>query len=187
MFEAKEKPWRSCARVSSVRIMVLRVTVSFLVILALLSPFSHCVFVVRGADEASLGVEAADVAVRQAFNATLNAEGVGVNVSGLIVRLNGAGSILEEAENAFRVGNSSGATEMANECIAIADGIKSDADYLKASAPGEKDTVLLTTLNFSVVSIATFAAALIIAWGWLKRRYAAKMVSTKPEVVADEA
>ena len=172
---------------SSVWTMVLRVPVSFLVILALLSPFSHCVFVVRGADEASRSVESADVAVCQAFNVTLCAERAGVDVSGLILRLNGAGSILEEAENALKVGNSSGAVDKADQCIAIADGVSGDADYLKALALAEAHRVFLATLNYSVVSIATFVAALVLVWGWLKRRYAGKMMGKKPEVVADEA
>ena len=172
---------------TSVRTMVLRIPVSLLLVLALLSLFSHRVLVVRGADEASLSVESADVAVRQAFNATLCAERAGVEVSGLILRLNWAGSILEEAENALRVGNSSGAVDKADECIAIADGVMSDADYLKASASDAGHTVFLTTLNFSVVSIATFAAALVVVWGWLKRRYAGKMMDMKPEVATHEA
>lgn len=171
---------------SSVRTVVLRIQVSFLVVLALLSPFSHCVFVVQGADEASLSVESADVAVRQAFNATLGAERAGVDVSGLILRLNWAGSILEEAENALRVGNSSGAVDKAGECVAIANGVVSDADHLKTSALGEGRTLFLTTLNFSVVSIAAFAAALVVVWGLLKRRYAGRMMSMKPEVAPDE-
>jgi hypothetical protein len=165
--------------VSSFRTSGLRILASFLVVLALLSPSSHCFFVVRGADEASLSVESADVAVRQAFNATLDAERAGVDVSDLILRLNLASSVLEEAENALRVGNSSGAVDKANECIAIANSVLSDADYLKTSTLSEGPTVFLTTLNFSVVSIATFAATLVVVWGLLKRRYAEKMMDVK--------
>ncbi|PIU58582.1 hypothetical protein COS86_08740, partial [Candidatus Bathyarchaeota archaeon CG07_land_8_20_14_0_80_47_9] len=56
---------------------VLRVSVSFLLVIALVGLFSRYVFVARGADEASSSVGEADVAVRHAFDATLEAERAG--------------------------------------------------------------------------------------------------------------
>jgi len=166
---------------------VLRASVSFLLVLALAGLLSRYVFVVRGADEASSSVGEADVAVRQAFNATLDAERAGANVSGLILRLNEAGGILAEAEMALGNGNSSEAASKAVQCVEIAESVKSDADVLKASALDEAQTVFWASLTFSVVGIAVFVVVLMLVWCWFKRGHVEKMLGMKPEVSADEA
>ena len=166
---------------------VLRASVSFLLVLALAGLFSHGVFVVCGADEASTSVGDADVAVRQAFNATLDAERAGANVSGLILRLNEAGRILTEAEIALGNGNSSEAASKAVQCIGIAESVKSDADVLKASALDGARTVFWMSLTFSVVGIAVFVVVLMLVWRWFKGGYVRKMLGMKPEVAHDEA
>jgi len=166
---------------------VLRVSVSFLLVLVLAGLLSHGVFVVRGADEASSSVGEADVAVRQAFNATLDAERAGANVSGLILRLNEAGSVLAEAEMALGNGNSSEAAGKAGQCIGIAESVKGDADVLKASALDGARTVFWASLAFSVVGIAVFVVVLALVWRWFKGGYVRRMLGMKPEVAADEA
>ena len=167
---------------------VLRGSVSFLLVLVLAGLFSHGVFVVRGADEeASSSVGEADVAVRRAFNATLDAERAGANVSGLILRLNEAGEILTEAEMALGNGNSSEAAGKAGQCIGIAQSVKGDADVLKASALDGARTVFWASLTFSVVGIAVFVVVLALVWRWFKRGYVEKMFGMKPEVAHDEA
>jgi len=166
---------------------VLKVSVSFLLVLVLVGLFSHGVFVVRGADEASSSVGEADVAVRRAFNATLEAERAGANVSGLIVRLNEAGGILVEAEMALGNGNSSEAAGKAVQCIGIAQSVKSDADVLKASALDGARTVFWASLAFSVVGIVAFVVVLVLVWRWFKRGYVRRMLGMKPEVATGEA
>jgi len=164
---------------------VLRGSVSFLLFLALAGLFSHGAFVVRGADEASSTVGEADVAVRQAFNATLDAERAGANVSGLILRLNEAGDALREAENALRDGNSSEAAGKASQCIGIAESVKGDADVLKASALDGARTVFWASLTFSVVGLAVFVVVLVLVWRRFKRGYNRKVLGMKLEVVSD--
>jgi hypothetical protein len=166
---------------------VLRGSVSFLLVLVLAGLFSHGVFVVRGADEASSSVGEADVAVRRAFNATLDAERAGANVSGLILRLNEAGTILGEAEIALGNGNSSEAAGKADQCVEIAESVKSDADVFKASALDKALTVFWASLTFSVVGIPVFVAVLEFVWRRFKRGHVEKMFGMKPEVAHDEA
>ena len=145
------------------------------------SPFA------KGADDASESVGNADAAVRLAFNATLYAERAGANVSGLIVRLNEAGSVLVEAEIALGNGNSSEAFSKAGQCVEIADGVKSDAEVLRVSALDEAQTVFWTYLTFSVVGVAVFVAALALVWRRFKRGYVRKALGMRPEVAHDEA
>ena len=165
---------------------VLRVSGSFLLVLMLVGLFSHSL-IVCWADEASSNVGEADVAVRQAFNAALEAEKAGANVSGLIVRLNAAGSVLVEAEIALGNGNSSEAVSKAGQCIGIAENIKSDADVLRVSALDEAQTVFWTYLAFSVVGVAVFVVVLVLVWRRFKRGHVEKMLAMRPEVAHDEA
>jgi hypothetical protein len=166
---------------------VLKISGSLLLILALVGLFSHGVFIVRGSDGASSSVGEADVAVRRAFNATLEAERAGANVSGLILRLNEAGGLLGEAEIALGNGNSSEAASEASQCVGIAESVRSDADALKASALNEAQTVFWTYLAFSVVGIAVFVVVLALVWRRFKCGYVEKTLDMKPEVAHDEA
>ena len=141
-------------------------------------------FCVRGADEAQSSVGDADVAVRQAFDAALEAERAGANVSGLLVRLNEAGTILGEAEIAVRNGNSSEAASKVEQCIGLAESVRNDADALKASALGEAQRVLWLSLAFSLVGIAVFVVVMVFVWRWFKRGYVRRMLGMRPEVTS---
>jgi hypothetical protein len=141
-------------------------------------------FCVRGADEVQSSVGDADVAVRQAFDAALEAERVGANVSGLIVRLNEAGGILGEAEIAVRNGNSSEAASKVEQCIGLAESVRNDANALKASALDQAQTVFKMYLAFSVVSIAVFVVVVVFFWRWFKRGYVRRMLGMRPEVTS---
>jgi hypothetical protein len=141
---------------------------------------------VRGTGDASASVGEADVAVRQAFNATLDAERAGANVSGLILRLNEAGGILVEAEMALGNGNSSEAASKAGQCIGIAESVKGDADVLKASALDGARTVFWASLAFSVVGVAVFVVVLAVVWRRFRRGYVGKVLGAKPRVVSNE-
>ena len=169
--------FKRCLRASAWLLLILMVA-------GLLSYGSPCV---KGADDASVGVGNADAAVRQAFNATLEAERAGANVSGLILRLNEAGTVLGEAEIALGKGNSSEATSEAGQCVGIAESVKSDADALKASALDEARTVFWAYLAFSVVGIAVCVVALALVWRRFKRGYVGRTLGMKPEVAHDEA
>jgi hypothetical protein len=165
-----------------------------LLVLVFVSLLLHWPLSVRGSGEASASVGEADVAVGQAFNdtlqafnATLDAERAGANVSGLIVRLDEAGSMLEEAEIALKNGDSSGAANNASLCIGIAASVNSTAAALKTSALVDASTLFWRYLTFSVVSIVVFVIVLAYVWRWFKRSYLKKALQMKPEVAANEA
>jgi hypothetical protein len=141
----------------------------------------------KGADEASGSVENADVAVRLAFNATLDAERAGANVSSLIVKLNEAGGLLTEAEVALTNGNSSEASTKAGQCVEIAESVKSDAEVLRAPALDEAQTIFWTYFTISVVGGAVFVFVLALVWRRFKHSHVGKVFGMKPEVAHDEA
>jgi hypothetical protein len=151
--------------------------------------FSLCLtllpFYVSASDEASSAIGEADNALRQAFEAVLEAERAGVNVSDLLVKLDEAGGLLAEAENAYRVGNFSEAISKAERCSLVADGVIGEALSLKSSALADAQKAVLQTLTFSWVGGVAFLAVLFFVWSWFKRAYAEKLMRMKPEVASD--
>jgi hypothetical protein len=142
-------------------------------------------FYVSASDEASLAIGEADDALRLAFEAVLEAERAGVNVSDLIVKLDEAGGLLAEAENAYRVGNFSEAVSRAEGCSVLADGVVGEALSLKSSALADAQKAVLQTLTLSWVGGVAFLAMLFFVWSWFKRAYAKKMLKMKLEVASN--
>jgi len=140
---------------------------------------------VSAAYEASSAIGEADNALRMAFEAVLEAERAGANVSDLIVKLDDAGRLLAEAENAYRVGNFSEAVSKAEECSMLADGVAVEALSLKSLALANAQTALWQNLTFSCFGGLAFLVALFFVWGWFKRVYAKKLMRMKPEVAVD--
>jgi len=157
-----------------------------LVFMAFSLSLTHLPFHVSASDEASSAIGEADNALRQAFEAVLDAERAGVNVSDLIVKLDGAGGLLAEAENAYRIGNFSEAVSKAEQCSLVADGVREEAITLKGEALADAQTAFWQNLTFSCFGGAAFLVVLFFVWGWFKRAYARKLLQMKPEVASDE-
>ena len=162
-------------------------SVCFLLVFVLAGLFLRGCFVVRGADDAAASVADADVAVRRAFDAALDAERAGANVSGLLVRLNDAGAVLGEAEVALKNGNLSDAADKAGTCISMAQSVVSDAGALRTWALDGARTWFWTYLAFSVVGIGVFVVVLAVVWRRFKRGYVDNVLDMKPEVKHNEA
>jgi len=140
---------------------------------------------VSARDEASSAIGDADNALRHAFEAILEAERAGANVSGLIARLNEAGLFLAEAEIELRGGNSSGAVSEAHTCFVMTESIIEEASSIKASALAERRESLWQTMLFSLTGSTSFIVLLLIVWILLKVRYFEKLSKMKPEVASD--
>lgn len=156
-----------------------------LVFMAFSLSLTRLPFYVSASDEASSAIVEADNALRRAFEAVLEAERAGANVSDLIVKLDGAGRLLAEAENAYRIGNFSEAVSRAEECSMLADGVVGEALSLKSSALADAQKAVLQTLTFSWAGGVAFLAVLFFVWGWFKRAYAEKLMRMKPEVASN--
>jgi len=142
-------------------------------------------FYVSASDEASSAVGGADNALRRAFEAVLEAERAGVNVSDLIVKLDEAGGLLAEAENAYRIGNFSEAVSRAEECSILANGVVGEALSLQNMALADAQTAFWQNLTFSCFGGAAVLVVLFLVWGWFKRVYVKRMLRMKPEVASD--
>jgi hypothetical protein len=136
-------------------------------------------------DGASSAISEANDALRRAFEAVLEAERVGANVSGLIVKLNEVGGLLAEAEIAYRNGNVSEAVSKAEECSGLADIVRDEALTLKGEALAVRQNIFWQNLSITLVGSAVFLIFLFFVWDWFKRFYSKKLMKMKPEVAVD--
>jgi len=82
-----------------------------------------CVF--AQADQTSSKLQTANTAVGRAFNAVLDAEKAGANVTDLLSQLNVAAGILAQAENLYRTGDFNTAAAKAESALIVAQEIPS--------------------------------------------------------------
>jgi len=159
--------------------------VFFLSCLILSSLFSVMTVSSYFEDDASESVEAAELAVSSAFEAVLDAERVGADVSGLIGRLNEAASFLGESEVRFRVGDYDGAVEAADRSVQIAEFVKGEAYGLRLSSLAQRALDLRFRFLISFVCVSVFLALMFLIWFWFKGYYVRRLLGLRPEVKGD--
>lgn len=124
----------------------------------------------------------ADKAVDQAFNAILEAEKAGANVTLLLSQLNEAVSL----ESQSKVANANGETEeadtQAKNAISISERVEADANSQKILALEESARNEQLVVTLSIVGMIIFSTVLFIVWRRFKENYAGKMLETKPKV-----
>jgi hypothetical protein len=122
-----------------------------------------------------------------AFNVVLGAEKAGGNVTQFLVKLNSAGVLLAEAQNAYSSGNTTNVSLIADNVRQIADQVNSDALNLRNASLIDSQNSFWLTLVFSVVGAFVFGISLFIVWRRFKRNYIKKLLGSKPEVVDNTA
>ncbi len=157
------------------------------IILLVLLMLSTCLLGVYPAiaqtDLAASKLQAANTAVNQAFNAILDAETAGANVTDLLAQINTADEILAQAENSYRTGDSNTAATQADSVLPIAQQVKIEAQNAKQNAIVSSQNNFWLTIVFTIVGIVMLIEVLSLVWLWLKRRYIKNLSEAKPEVV----
>lgn len=163
--------------------------VSFLVVillvLAVFGLFFGRSFRVWGSDEASGRFPAANDSLQYAFKVVSDAEAAGGNVSSLMVELNEAGQYLAGAEMAYKNGNTSEATSLANACVIKAEAVASEASTLRDSASATSSGALFDNTLFSVVGAIMVLFLLFFGWILFKDYYLKRLLKMKPEAASD--
>lgn len=165
----------------------MRSSVLFLLILLIFGLSLHSSLCVVGSGEASSAVEGADSALRQAFLAVLEAERAGVNVSGLLVKLDSAGRFLAEAQICYRNGDFGGAVYNANLSAQSVEGLVEEAEQLKALATTEYRQRSFQTVATSSLAVVVIVLGFFVGWLLFKQRYFEEVLKMKPEVVKGES
>ena len=127
-------------------------------------------------------LQASNAAVNQAFNAVLNAEKAGANVTGLLSHVNVAAGILAQAENSFRTGDSNTAVAQASSVFLIAQEVIVAAQNAKETALINDQNTFWYTIAFTVIGAFVFVLILVLVWRRFKRSYIKNIAEAKPEV-----
>jgi hypothetical protein len=133
--------------------------------------------------DAETSISDADQALQAAFMSVSNTERAGVNVSGLLNRLDEAGLALTVAQAAFDGGNFSEAMNEAATSETLANGVAADAVAMK-NAAGSWFSNFLFSLEVGFLGSGVLTIVLALTWLWLKRTYAGKLSKFRPEVSA---
>ncbi len=161
-----------------------------IIVLLVVLMLSVCILSVPQAsgqtDQSTSKLQAANTAVNQAFNAVLDAEKVGANVTDLLTRINTAQGILAQAENSYRSGDTNTAATQANTVLLIAHQVTTAAQNAKQEAIMSNQNNYWFTIAFSVVGMIMFLEVLVLFWLWFKRRYIKNLSEAKPELVSNE-
>jgi hypothetical protein len=138
-------------------------------------------------DQTATKLQAANSAVELAFNAVLDAEKAGANVTSLLSQLNVAASDLAQAENFYRIGDSNAAATQADNALPIAQGVTTAAQNAKQTALVSGQNAFWYTISFTAIGAFVFVLSLFLVWRRFKSGYLKKLPSLKPEVNQNKA
>lgn len=162
-----------------------------LLIFLLLSAFTFPIFVLRAHASsqvvAASAVSQAEQALASAYEAVLEAEQAGANVSGLLTRLNGAGELLARAHVSYRLGDFDGAASLANLCMDVGEAVKMEAYGLRDLAVEDGLQRFRWTMIGSILGVAIIVGASFLGWRVFKLRYCRRVLGMRPEVAKDES
>jgi hypothetical protein len=147
----------------------------FLCALVIFCVFSWLVFIplafgVANQDSALSKISEAEDSLLSAYGAVLEAERAGGNISGLLVRLNEAGTLLWKAKLAYNAGDFGSATSFAEESMLKLEGFVAEANDLewKAAYASYQD-FLVNFVGSGVGALGVFVVGVIV-WNVFNRR-----------------
>jgi hypothetical protein len=137
--------------------------------------------------EAILEIAEAEKDLGLTYDAVLEAEEAGANVTSLLDLLNVAEDFLAEAYVFVRLGDSEGAVRLAGFCVEIVDDVGVEAVSLREEATRSRREVVLVNLFSSVAGVVIVVVVGFLLWGFFKGRYYEKVLKMKPELDNGEA
>lgn len=138
-------------------------------------------------DVALSTIERAELAVNVAYEAVLDAEGAGANVSGLLNELNDGAEALSKAYISNRVGNFDDAIYFADLCYDLVGSIEAEANELWDVVVVDRDLRLLLTSFGSVLAVVCIFCVGFFGWRFFKSRYHRRVLKMKPGVASNES
>lgn len=127
-------------------------------------------------------ISEAEQSMAEAYEAVLDAERVGANVSSLLVRLNDGAGLLSEAHMAFEVGDFEEAVRFAELSSEVAWEVGGEAEWLEVEAntvgvSRSRWFILASFLGVSFVIVAN-----LLGYEYFKRRYYRQLSKMRPRV-----
>jgi hypothetical protein len=145
------------------------------------------VFGVDGEDVAASAVDRAEAAAASAYEAVLDAEEAGVDVSGLLAELNVAGRYLAEAHVWLGLGDFDEATRFADLCYDAVEDVRNEAYGLKNEGHGFWVTDSVVRMTGSIIGVVVVVFLGFVVWRVFKRRYHRRVLGLRPEVAKVES
>jgi len=105
------------------------------------------------------------------YEAVLEAEQAGGNVSGLLAQLNEAGWFLARARMAYKSGDFDSALKFATQSQEKLNGFVADANALTENAIQERYWGFMVNVVGSVIGAIVVVCVGFIVWSFLKRKY----------------
>ena len=138
-------------------------------------------------DASTVALTEAEEILGLTYEAVLEAEEAGANVSGLLGRLDLGGEYLAEAYVLVRLGDSENADRLAGLCVEVVEDVRSEAFELRdeMNRSGESDRFM--TMVGSVVGVIAVVVISFLVWRVFKQRYCKSVLELRPEVVSGES
>lgn len=127
-------------------------------------------------------VSEAEQSIVRAYVTVLDAERVGGNVSGLLVRLNDAAGLISNASTALEVGNFDEAVSLAALSSQVGSEVRIEAERLQVEANSANATRSLWYMGGSVLGVSAVAGFSFLGYRYLKRAYYRRLLKMKPRV-----
>jgi len=157
---------------SAIRLRFLSATV---LLFALSSTLMLSVSATGNQEVAAFTISEAEQSMAQAYEAVLDAERFGADISGLLVRLNDAAALLSEARMAFEVGDFEEATRFAESASEVGYEVVDDAELLEIEANNAQVHRSGRFLVTSALGVSTVLVASLLGYEFFKRRYYKRM------------
>jgi len=163
------------------------VAVLFVLFALVSSVFVSCIKGSDAEDVALSAIASAESAMGLAYDAVLEAEKAGANVSGLLDALNEGAEALSKAYISNRVGNFDNAIYFADLCGDLIGGVEAEANELRDAAAVDRNQRLLLTSFGSVLAVVCIFCGGFFGWRFFKSRYHRRALKMKPEVASNES
>ena len=122
-----------------------------------------------------------------AYEAVLEAEKEGANVTVLLSKLNLGGEYLAEAYVWYRLGDFDNAGRFAGLCVDVVGDMKGEVVGLREEAHGWWVLDVLVRLTWSIFGVIGITVLGFVVWRVFRRRYEKGILMLKPEFVAYES
>jgi hypothetical protein len=127
-------------------------------------------------------ISEAEQSMAQAYEAVLNAERFGADISGLLVRLNDAAALLFDARMAFDVGDFEEATLLAESTSEVGYEVVDEAELLETEANNAQVYRSWWFMVISALGVSVVLVASLLGYQYFKRRYYQRLSKMKPRV-----
>ena len=128
------------------------------------------VCMVTGENEAAAKIGEAENALNSAYEAVLETEKAGANITGLLNALDEAGMLLSRGYLAYNVGDFGSARDFAVWCSGNLTGVVDEADALKQTAIQERYWDFMVNVVGSAVGSVAIVCGGFVVWFFLERR-----------------